>query len=402
MPVVLKDYQEDAVNRMHNGCILCGSVGSGKSLTSLSYYLRYHHHRELYIITTARKRDTFEWVMECDKAGCFARVVDSWNNIEKYTGCKDAFFIFDEQRVVGYGAWSKAFIKIAKQNKWILLSATPGDTWLDYLPVFLANGYYRNKTQFIAEHVVYSRFSKYPRVDHYINVGRLEHLRNTTLVVMNYHRTVTKERINIVCEYDVARYNHILKDRWNDEEDRPCRDINETCLLLRKVVNSGKERSDRLVKIYREHRRAIIFYNFNYELEELQKICDANNIRYAEWNGRHHQEIPGDVGWLYLVQYTAGAEGWNCITCNAIIFWSLNYSYKIMTQAAGRIDRMNSPFTTLYYYYFYTDSSIDRAILRCQKMKQNFNEKIFLTVKEREPCLGDTTVEAEQYIIPGF
>ena len=35
----LDGYQIDAVNRMKNGCILCGGVGSGKSRTSLAYYI---------------------------------------------------------------------------------------------------------------------------------------------------------------------------------------------------------------------------------------------------------------------------------------------------------------------------------------------------------------------------
>ncbi len=176
--VNLYDYQLEAVKNMKNGCILCGGVGSGKSITSLVYYysqqggqigagkyIPMKKPKDLYIITTARKRDTLEWEGELspfllsthEEINFYKNkvVVDSWNNIGKYENVSNAFFIFDEQRVVGYGAWTKAFLKIAKSNKWILLSATPGDTWQDYIPVFIANGFYKNKSQFVRDHIVY-------------------------------------------------------------------------------------------------------------------------------------------------------------------------------------------------------------------------------------------------------
>ena len=207
----LYDYQKDAINRMSNGCILNGGVGSGKSRTALYYYftkqggsvdkefIPMNKPKDLYIITTARKRDTFEWegelssfLMSTDEKQTKRYgnkiIVDSWNNIKKYAEVKNSFFIFDEQRVIGYGAWTKAFLKIAKSNEWILLSATPGDTWSDYIPVFIANGFYKNKTEFIREHVVYSRFSKYPKIDRYLNTGKLIRLRNKILVDMDFKR----------------------------------------------------------------------------------------------------------------------------------------------------------------------------------------------------------------------
>ena len=73
--ISLRDYQTDAVERIKNGCILCGGVGSGKSRTALAYYYKQNGGKlgtknyirmpdtpkDLYIITTARKRDTLEW-----------------------------------------------------------------------------------------------------------------------------------------------------------------------------------------------------------------------------------------------------------------------------------------------------------------------------------------------------
>lgn len=173
--VTLYDYQLDAINRMKIGCILCGGVGSGKSRTSLAFYYRLYGGQintkeyarmteppDLYIITTARKRDTGEWdeelahfYMSTDpELDIYEHsvTVDSWNNIEKYVGVKNAFVIFDEQRVVGSGKWVKSFLKIAKENEWILLSATPGDCWTDYIPVFIANGFFRNRTEFNNQH----------------------------------------------------------------------------------------------------------------------------------------------------------------------------------------------------------------------------------------------------------
>jgi hypothetical protein len=51
----------------------------------------------------------------------------------------------------------------------------------------------------------------------------------------------------------------------------------------------------------------------------------------------------------------------------------------MMTQAAGRIDRLNTPFTDLYYYVFKSGAPIDQAIDRALRAKRNFNEKLFLT-----------------------
>lgn len=226
----LYDYQLDAVRRMKNGCILRGGVGSGKSLTALSYYyLRQGGEEEsllggtyfpmgdppkdLYIITTAKKRDTLEWEGELSPFLLSTNpdvnlypnkvVIDSWNNISKYKDITDAFFIFDEQRVVGSGAWVKSFLKIAKKNEWILLSATPGDTWEDYIPVFVANGFYRNRTEFKEKHIIYTWVNgKYPKVDRYLNVGRLIRLRESILVDMDFKRKTISHHEDIYVKYD--------------------------------------------------------------------------------------------------------------------------------------------------------------------------------------------------------
>ena len=402
----LDDYQIDAIRRMKNGCILCGGVGSGKSRTALAYY---HLHeggkindingdtfdiirgaipRDLYIITTARKRDTLEWEGEL---GHFlmstnpdinpydnAIVIDSWNNIKKYKDVVGAFFIFDEDRVVGKGEWVKTFINIARVNSWILLSATPGDTWSDYIPVFIANGFYRNRSEFVREHVVYSRFSKFPKVDKYVNAGRLEALRRRILVDMDFHRHTIPHHEDVYCTYNIDIYKDIQKRRWNPWEDRPIESAAELCYALRKVVNSDESRSACLLEIIETHPKAIIFYNFDYELDILKNLNYGDRVEVAEWNGHKHQSIPDSDSWIYLVQYTAGAEGWNCITTDTIIFWSQNYSYKAMIQAAGRIDRRNTPFTDLYFYHLKTRSGIDLAISKALKAKKQFNEKKFL------------------------
>lgn len=394
MGIELYDHQRIAIDRLKNGSILCGGVGSGKSRTALAYYFlkvcngslclngegSYHTMRSpknLYIITTARKRDTLEWEQECVPFLLTDVVVDSWNNIGKYVAIKDAFFIFDEQRVVGKGAWVKAFLKIAKQNDWILLSATPGDTWLDYIPVFIANGFYKNRTEFIRRHVVYNRFVKFPKVDHYIECGRLVKLRQSILVNMRYTKKTTQHKETVEVTYNKDIYELATKGRWNVFDDRPVQDVSELFYLIRRITNSDASRIEAVKKLVNENPRAIIFYNFNYELEILRSICSDLGVVFAEWNGHKHQPIPDEGNWVYLVQYTAGAEGWNCITTNTIIFYSQNYSYKIMVQAAGRIDRMNTPYSDLYYYYIRSDSPIDKAIFKTLGKKQNFNEKSF-------------------------
>lgn len=402
--IKLRDYQIDAISKMKTGCILNGGVGSGKSLTSLSYYYLKNGGdigflkggdyipmedppKDLYIITTARKRDTLEWEGELspfllsvhnDKNTYSNKVVvDSWNNIQKYKDVKDAFFIFDEQRVVGSGAWVKAFLKISKFNEWILLSATPGDTWSDYIPVFIANGFYKNKTEFIREHVIYSRFCKFPKIDRYVNTGRLLRLRRQILIDMDFKRETIPHHEDIYVSYDVAMYKDITKRRWDIWKDEPITNASGLCYALRKVVNTHESRSKELLKIFKKHPKMIIFYNFDYELEILKNLDYGKGVKISEWNGHKHEPTPTTKSWVYLVQYTAGAEGWNCITTDTIVFYSQNYSYKIMLQSAGRIDRLNTPFTDLYYYHLKTRSGIDVAISKALRNKKKFNEKDF-------------------------
>lgn len=404
MGIGLYDYQIDAVKRMKNGCILNGGVGSGKSRTALAYYYLRNGGdpaslcgdnympmddppKDLYIITTARKRDTLEW--DGDMAPfllsthtdvnlyCNKVVVDSWNNITKYKEVTGAFFIFDEDRVTGSGVWVKSFLKIAKSNEWIILSATPGDTWQDYIPVFLANGFYKNKSEFIREHIVYSRFSKFPKVDRYLNTGRLIRLRNNILIDMDFHRDTIPHHEDVYVSYDISAYKDICRNRWNPWEDKPIENAAEFCYSLRRLVNSDEARQVALLQIIEEHPKAIIFYNFDYELDILKKLYYGEDFEIAEWNGHKHQEVPKGEKWVYLVQYTAGNEGWNCVRTDTIIFYSQNYSYKVMTQAAGRIDRLNTPYKDLYYYHIKSRSGIDLAINKALKNKKKFNERKF-------------------------
>ena len=398
MEQFLYDYQLDAVHNMKNGCILNGGVGSGKSRTALYYYFAKQggsmipefkpmnkNPKDLYIITTARKRDTNEWEEELNNYYLYLDddhktsygnqiIIDSWNNIKKYSEVQDAFFIFDEQRVVGYGAWTKAFLKIAKQNEWILLSATPGDTWSDYMPVFIANGFYRNKTDFIREHVIYSRFSKYPKIERYNNTGRLLRLRQYILVDMDYNRKTIQHHEDIYSDYDITKYKTAIRTRWNPYKNEPIQQASEICYVLRRIVNEDSSRVTALLEILDHTPRAIIFYNFDYELDILLNMSVIKGTKIAQWNGHKHEDIPKSARWIYLVQYTAGAEGWNCILTDTIIFYSQNYSYKITEQASGRIDRMNSPFKDLYYYHLKSRSGIDLAISNALKKKKNFNE----------------------------
>ena len=397
MAINLDKGQLKAIEQMKNGCILCGGVGSGKSRTALVYYYTKvcdgqicinglmsdnppTSPKDLYIITTAKKRDTYEWEKELEPLGIDTQnvTIDSWNNIKKYTNVMGAFFIFDEQRVVGYGAWTKAFLRITKLNEWVLLSATPGDTWLDYIPVFIANGFYKNKTEFIQRHVIYNRYTQFPKVDKYLNTGRLIKLRQMILVNIDYIKTTQQHHFPVLAQYDKDRYNFVTKNRWDIYNDEPIQNISGLCYLLRRIVNSDPNRIEEVEKIVRENPKTIIFYNFDYELELLRAMGQEVGYYVAEWNGHKHMPIPDLPQWIYLVQYTAGSEGWNCTDTNVVIFYSQNYSYKTMVQAAGRIDRRNTPFSDLYYYHVKSNSSIDTAIANALNKKKKFNERGFV------------------------
>ncbi len=403
--ITLYDYQLDAVKKMKKGCILCGDVGSGKSLTALAYYYLHEGGKleslsgngyfpmreppaDLYIITTARKRDTKEWEGELSvfslssdskkNAYCNRVIVDSWNNIRKYTEVTNAFFIFDEQRVVGSGAWVKAFLKITKSNTWILLSATPGDTWQDYIPVFLANGFYPNRTAFTREHIVYNRYSKFPKVDRYLNTKKLNALRNSILVQMDFQRETNTHHETIETAYDISKYKEIGKNRWNPWTNAPIANAAELCYVWRRIVNTDPSRETVLLDILTNHPKAIVFYNFDYELDILNHLLSEHCIPFAQWNGHKHEPIPDGNQWVYLVQYNAGAEGWNCVQTDTMIFYSQNYSYKMMQQAEGRINRLNTPYQDLYYYHLRSRSSIDIAIQKALQEKRSFHESAFV------------------------
>lgn len=407
MTDILRDYQKDAVKKMSNGCILNGGVGSGKSRTGLYYYFKeqggsYENNnyilmknpKDLYIITTAMKRNSKEWEYELGLYGLSSDpensrynnkvIVDSWNNIKKYDSITNSFFIFDEDRVTGTGVWVKSFYKIAKNNNWIILSATPGDTWEQYIPVFVANGFYKNKTEFVREHIVYSRFSKFPQIERYVNIERLNRLRNRILIDMNFTRDTIPHHEDIWCNYDIFKYKDVIKKRWDPYKDTPIEQASSMCYVLRRIVNEADSRVVALLELLDKHPKSIIFYNFDYELELLRHLFwsddDGNDLGYevAEWNGHMHQPVPTSERWVYLVQYNAGCEGWNCITTDTIIFFSQNYSYKVMAQAEGRIDRMNTPYVHLYYYHLRSRSGIDLAISKALKEKKQFNERKFI------------------------
>lgn len=387
----LHPHQQKAVDELDNGKILYGGVGTGKSRTAVAYYLRSETPRDVYVITTAKKRDSFDWEGEFLAAKVYRKdsgnetgaddirrdhgvlTVDSWNNIEKYKDVENAFFIFDEQRLVGSGLWSRSFIKIAKKNRWILLTATPGDTWLDYIPVFVANGFYKNRTEFKQRHVVYNNYAKFPKVERYIQTGELIKHRNSILVVMPYLRHTVRQQHDVEVAYDQELFNKVWNDRWHVYEQRPLRDVAEMCAVARKVVNSDPSRLEAVRAALKKHPKLIVFYSFNYELEILRNGL-AEEVPLAEWNGHYHQPIPDESRWVYLVQYVAGSEGWNCIETDAEFFYSLTYSYKNWEQAHGRIDRLNTPFTELNYYVPRSGSLIDKMIWKSLSNKESFQE----------------------------
>jgi superfamily II DNA or RNA helicase len=380
--IELMDHQLEAVDLLGSGKILYGGVGSGKSAAALAYYMKYEKGLNIYVITTAKKRDSLDWLAEGARLGIGTErpwtmagtiTVDSWNNIGKYQNETGAFFIFDEQRLVGSGSWVKSFLRIARHNRWILLTATPGDTWMDYAPVFVANGWYKNITEFKREHVVYAPYVKFPVILRYVGIDKLERLRNEILVEMPYMKHTERIMNTLAVGYDKALWDETIKRRWHPYEERPIQDVAELFRVMRKIVNTDPSRLEMVRMLMGCHERLIIFYTFNYELEILRTL--NNEITVAEWNGHRKEEVPKTVRWVYLVQYTAGAEGWNCTETDAMILYSLTYSYKNYIQAQGRIDRIDTKFTDLYYYILASSAPIDVSIKQALDGKKSFNER---------------------------
>lgn len=398
MVVQLYPHQQKAVDELSNGKVLVGGVGTGKTITSLVYFYTkvmggelnkpetIKTPKDLYIFTTARKRDELDWQRDAAKMAISRErdssihgikiTVDSYNNIGKYTKVHGAFIILDEQRMVGNGKWTKSFLNMAKSNEWIMLSATPGDKWEDYIPLFIANGFVKNRTEFKRNHVVYSPYSKFPKVERYLEVGKLIKWRHNILVQMPYLRHTTRHHHPITVDYDTELMDQVIKKRWHPYEERPLRDVAEQFGTMRKVAYSHPSRKEAVVELLQNnHPRLIVFYNYDYELESLRTIAvDLPEWTVAEWNGHKHENVPSGEKWLYLVQYAAGAEAWNCVETDAICFYSQTYSYKTFEQAQGRIDRLNTPYTDLHYYTLLTTSAIDKAVSRALKAKKTFNE----------------------------
>src|SRR4051812_42252032 len=108
----LADHQVEAIAKLRTGSVLVGGVGSGKSIASLAYFTAIDPTRRIVVITTAKKRDSGEWWADAMKMSLRNELtVDSWNNLAKYTDLSNVFFIFDEQRIVGNGAWVDRFLE---------------------------------------------------------------------------------------------------------------------------------------------------------------------------------------------------------------------------------------------------------------------------------------------------
>lgn len=406
MTVTYRPEQIQAVRQLQNGSILAGGVGSGKTLTSLAWYLtsvcnaasfkkggslakkKVKGSPTLYVITTAKKRDSLEWEEEAARLGLSTDpacsftgssiVVDSWNNIGKYSDREHAVFFFDEQRASGSGRWVKEFLKITRKNTWLLLSATPGDVWMDYLPVFMAHGFFRTRTEFMEDHVIFDRFAKYPKVKRYIGEAKLQRLRRSILVEMPVERHTTRERETVYCDYDRDLYKWVVKNRMDPWTEEPLRDAGGVCRILRKVVSDNDWRSEQAKRILSSNERVIVFYNYNYELDRILAVAESLGLPTAQWNGHRHDAIPAEPRWVYICQYTSAAEGWNCTSTDTVLFWSLNYSWRVTEQCEGRIDRLNTPYSRLKYYFLESHSSIDEAVRRSLSSKKVFNERAFV------------------------
>lgn len=381
MTFSLDDHQSEAIAKLSTGKVLIGWTGSGKSITALAYYKALDPFRPIYVLTTAKKRDSGDWFADAMKLSLTNElIVDSWNNIKKYTDVQDAFFILDEQRIVGSGTWVKAFYEIVKpekNNEWVLLSATPADTWVDLVPIFVANGFFKNKTQFNNEHVRFSRFTKYPKIDGYYDTWLLEKYRDQLYVEMDYLPPAERVEHYIDVDFDPHEQKLLYGARWNFYENLPLKDAGEMMRYLRQSANLHDSRYNKILELATDHPRLIIFYNFDYELEKLRLLHTELDRPIAEWNGHNHQDPPDSDEWIYLVQYQAGAEAWNCTATDTIIFYSLPYSYRQFHQAKGRIDRKNTPYTELHYYIFKSRAIIDQAIWKALSRKKNFQASAF-------------------------
>lgn len=373
MTFKLLPAQQQAVSNLANGKILIGDVGSGKSITSMAYATSVDPTIKIQVLTTAMKRDSGEWWADAMKMSLPNEMhVDSWNNIKNYVDREGWFFILDEQKLTGTGAWVEAFYKIAKKNKWILLSATPAEVWTDLMPVFIANGFFKNKSEFDRDHVQYARFVKYPKIEKYHDEWHLEDLKKKLYVELPIVKRAKRNEEIINVGFNAYEQKRIWTDRWHIHEDRPLKDAGEMMRLLRKSCNTDIARYETLKALLKRHPKAIVFYNENPELEILRGLSADLGVPVAEWNGHKHEPIPDGDEWVYLVQYLAGREGWNCITTDTVILYSLPYAYRSVVQAYGRVDRLNTPYPVLNLFILKSRAIIDQGIWKSLGHKKDF------------------------------
>ena len=265
-----------------------------------NFLLQFKFNFPLYIITTAKKRDDEDWEREAALVGIKEVKVDSWNNIKKYSKISGGMFIFDEQRLVGSGVWVRSFYKIAKKNKWVLLSATPADTWMDLIPVFVANGFYKNRTHFIGTHVRYAPYVTFPKITGFLDLPRLKANRSKIFVLMPSKKHTRPHIHKITVDYNVDLVKFVLKNSWNPFKNEPIEHLSAETAICRRIINIAPSRIMKLLEIQEIAERLIIFYNLNFELDILRTWFRWRTT-VAEWNGWQHDPIPKNDNWVYLV-----------------------------------------------------------------------------------------------------
>lgn len=267
----------------------------------------------------------------------------------------------------------------------ILLSGTPVSGKYEQLwSQCKLLGWPISKKLFYRQYVVFERtYDGYPIITGYKNIERLKRkLREYGAVFMKTEEVIdlpTQNFIDIkLCES--KEYKKFKKERIVTCADKTL--VGDTTLtnLLYQRMLCGHFNNDKLNAfadiLDSTNDRLVVFYNFNDELTELERICRENGRPLSFCNGSDKElgNFEKCENSVILVQYQSGAYGLNLQKANKIVYFSPPLSSDLFEQSKKRIHRIGQEHPCFYYLL---KTGIDYRIYNVLAMRQDFTDKLF-------------------------
>lgn len=393
--ITLRSYQQDAVEALLNGKhIVVASCGVGKGFISLEW-ARGTKKSNVLVITQASKVKSNDFVEEAklldekwyNSQSSFTVV--SWNSLAKWLkehqseNFADYAIIADEiQRIKNYSTgMGKSFLKIASHTKcWAGFTATPGESWIQMMPYFVACGFVKHKTDFTNKFCVTQSFKGYIEIIGYNH----EEVLNKWWSGITYfpdtkemEKQLPSETHKVVHFKAPTGYAKVLKTKTRLDTDEFIDTSMAMCHYLRQLCCS-KEKVEWLKEFVESlDTSCVVFYTY---IEEGEKIKEAlKGVKIWEINGKKHDIPTADtIGKhdVVLAQWESGSASLNLQFMNYWVSFSPCYSLTTSCQSRGRIKRIGQT-KPMFYYYLKTDHTIENDIYKALKEKRDFSETVW-------------------------